>query len=167
MSVNREIVEIARRVKPHQATLVPEKRQEITTEGGLDLITQERKVRLAIKALKEKDILVSLFIDPLRRQVEMSHRVGADYIELHTGQYARSKTKLEIKRSLTDLIIAAKFATNLGLGVNAGHGLNYQNIQEIVKIREIEELNIGHSIISHAVFVGLEKAVKEMIGLIR
>lgn len=167
MSVNKEIVEIACAVKPDQATLVPERRQEITTEGGLDLISQGKMARQAIKALKKKGILVSLFIDPSKRQVEMARKIGADYIELHTGKYARSKTRAEIKKTLDDLIAATELATSLGLGVNAGHGLNYNNVREILKIREIEELNIGHSIISHAVFVGLEQAVKEMIRLIR
>jgi pyridoxine 5-phosphate synthase len=167
MSVNKEIVEIACVVKPGQATLVPEKRQEITTEGGLDLISQGRKTEQAIRALKKKGILVSLFIDPSKRQVEMARKIGADYIELHTGKYAGSKTKAEIKRTLDDLIAATELATSLGLGVNAGHGLNYNNVRPIAKIREIEELNIGHSIISHAVFVGLEQAVEEMIRLIR
>ncbi|MDP3143084.1 MAG: pyridoxine 5'-phosphate synthase, partial [Candidatus Omnitrophota bacterium] len=121
MSVNEEIVEIACAVKPDQATLVPEKRQEITTEGGLDLISQEKKTEQAIRALKKKGIMVSLFIDPSKRQVEMAHKIGADYIELHTGKYAGSKTKAEIKRTLDDLILATELATSLGLGVNAGH----------------------------------------------
>ena len=167
MSVNKEIVEIACAVKPHQATLVPERRQEITTEGGLDLISQKKKVRPAIQSLKEKGILVSLFIDPVKQQLETAKALGTDYIELHTGQYARSRTPTEIKQALQGLIVAVSLARSLGLGVNAGHGLNYKNVQEIARIKGIEELNIGHSIISRAVFVGLEQAVKEMLKLIR
>jgi pyridoxine 5-phosphate synthase len=167
MSVNQEIVEIACVVKPDQATLVPERRQEITTEGGLDLVSQQKKVERAIQSLKGKGILVSLFIDPVKRQVEMAKSVGADYIELHTGQYARSKTPSEIKRTLRELISAKELGVGLGLGVNAGHGLNYKNVEAITKIKGIDELNIGHSIISRAVFVGLEQAVKEMLRLIK
>jgi len=167
MSVNKEIVDIACAVKPNQATLVPERRQEVTTEGGLDLISQEKKVKQAIQSLKDRGILVSLFIDPKKRQVEKAKAAGADYIELHTGQYARSKTAAEIKRTLQDLVAAVNLGRSLGLGVNAGHGLNYKNVQEIARIKGIEELNIGHSIISRAVFVGLEQAVKEMLKLIK
>jgi len=167
MSINRGIVEIACQVRPNQATLVPEKRQEVTTEGGLDVFSQKNKVRQVVQRLKEKGILVSLFIDPVKKQIEESKTVGADYIELHTGRYARSKNPPGIKETLDDLKRAVDLATDIGLGVNAGHGLNYNNVKAIARIKGIEELNIGHSIISHAVFVGLEQAVKEMLGLIK
>jgi len=165
MSINKGIVDIAIKLTPDQATLVPEKRQEITTEGGLDVVTHFTKVRSVTRRLQKNGILVSLFIDPVKNQIEKSKELGADSIELHTGKYAQVKTKSQIAKELDKLRKMTKYAQRIGLVVNAGHGLKYNNVKAIARINGIEELNIGHSIISRAVFVGLEKAVKEMIKL--
>lgn len=166
MSVAKEIVDIAIDVRPDQATLVPERRQEITTEGGLDVISGEKSIKEVIKRLQSAGIRVSLFIDPVNSQIEAANRVGAGFIELHTGKYAEAKLEEENIRELQNLINTTQFAINLGLRVNAGHGLNYQNVKKVARISGIEELNIGHSIISRAVLVGLERAVREMLELV-
>lgn len=166
MSINKEIVDIALMVLPNQSTLVPEKRQELTTEGGLDVVSLKNKVRDTVVKLKQKGIIVSLFIEPDKKQIEASKSAGADFIELHTGKYANSKSEKEFEARLNNLIEAVKFARQIGLKVNAGHGLNYQNVLAVAEIEGVEELNIGHSIISRAVFVGLKQAVSEMKGLI-
>lgn len=167
MSLNQEIVKIASMIKPDQATLVPEKRQEVTTEGGLDVISHFHRIKKTIRNLKDNGIQVSLFIDPVKKQIEKSKEVGADAIELHTGQYARMKTQKTLQRELNQLKKMTQFAKNLQLVVHAGHGLKYCNAEAVARIHDIEELNIGHSIISYAVFVGLEKAVKEMLSLVK
>ena len=167
MSVNKEIVAIAGKIKPDQATLVPEKRQEITTEGGLDVAGNFARIKKTVTFLEEKGIAVSLFVDPTKRQILKSKESGARMIELHTGQYARAKSKSSIKRELEKIRHATDFAHTLGLVVNAGHGLNYINTRPIAKIKHMEELNIGHSIISRAVFVGLKQAVRDMVKLIK
>lgn len=167
MSGADEIVNIACGIRPDQATLVPEKRQELTTEGGLDVAGNKDNIKKAVERLKKQKILVSLFIDPEEAQITESKRLGADSIELHTGEYANSASEEESKRHLARLITSVKFGLGLGLVVNAGHGLTYNNIGQVAAIEGIEEFNIGHSIISRAVLVGLEKAVKEMLGLIR
>jgi len=167
MSCAEEIVDIASRVKPDQATLVPEKREEVTTEGGLDVVANKRKVSDVVKRLSSENIKVSLFIDPDVSQIKASADVGVKYIELHTGEYANAKDNAQVKLELENISQAAKFAKNLGLDVFAGHGLNYDNVAEIIKIKEIEELNIGHSIIARSIFIGLERAVKEMLELIK
>jgi pyridoxine 5-phosphate synthase len=166
MSINPGIVDIACRLKPDQATLVPEKRQELTTEGGLNVALYRDKIKNVIERLKSKDIVISLFIDPERKQIDASRKVGSEFIEFHTGRYADSKTEAWRKFHLKEIVEATKHALNIGLRVNAGHGLNYRNVSNIAKIPGIEELNIGHSIISYAVFVGLERAVKEILELI-
>lgn len=167
MSVNPQIVAIACRIRPNEATLVPERRREVTTEGGLDLISQKNNVGRAIKVLQAEGITVSLFIDPKPQQIKMAKILGADYIELHTGEYSLSKSAAEARSRLGKLKAAARLARSLGLRVNAGHGLNYENVRPVAGIVEIAELNIGHSIISRAVFMGLGPAVKEMLRLIR
>lgn len=167
MSINKEIVRIARHIKPDQATLVPERRQEITTEGGLDVIAHFNRIRRAVCQLKKSGIEVSLFIDPAKDQIRKSKEAGASMIELHTGQYARAKIKKTRANELRKLEIAARYAKNLGLVVNAGHGLNYDNVRPVARIEGIEELNIGHAIISRAVFVGLTAAVQEMLNRIK
>lgn len=167
MSIHREIVGIARRIKPHQATLVPEKRQELTTEGGLDVAGNLRQINGVVYSLKEKGIDVSLFIDPDNSQIEASKKAGVNIIELHTGNYADAKDEETAKKELERLKRAVKFGLELGLVVNAGHGLNYQNTAAVARINGIEELNIGHSIISRAIMVGLGRAVKEMKDMIR
>ena len=167
MAITEEILKIACKLRPDQTTLVPEKRQELTTEGGLDVAGNLKKVSKAVKRLKEKDILVSLFIDPDLRQVKASAKTGSQMVELHTGCYAEAKSKKKEDRELTHISRAAREAKRLGLEVSAGHGLTYQNVSRIIRIPEIEELNIGHSIIARAVMVGMKQAVKEMLNLIK
>ena len=167
MSVNEGIVKAAIRIKPHQATLVPERREEITTEGGLNVLSNTKKISEVIKRLRSGGIEVSLFVDPERQQLEASKKAGAGIIEIHTGRYANAKDAKEIERELSAISSAVKIGHELGMVVNAGHGLNYKNVRHVADIEGIEELNIGHSIISHSVFVGIEKAVKEMLALIR
>ncbi|MBU4304118.1 MAG: pyridoxine 5'-phosphate synthase [Candidatus Omnitrophica bacterium] len=167
MSVAAGIVAIACKIKPDQATLVPEKREEITTEGGLDVLRAEKRIKEVTAKLKRSGIIVSLFIEPDKCQIEAAKRTGATHIELHTGKFANARPKSQVERQLTLLSEAAKFAKMQGLHVNAGHGLNYWNTQLLLeKIPDVEELNIGHSIISRAVLVGLDKAVREMKEII-
>lgn len=167
MSTSEDIVKVAMKIKPDQATLVPEKREEITTEGGLNVRINLKKISEVIGKLHSKGIKVSLFVDPQIKQLEASKKAGAGIIEIHTGRYANAKGSKDIKRELAAIINAVKIGRELGMVVNAGHGLNYINVKAIAAIKEIEELNIGHSIISHSVFVGLENAVKEMLAIIR
>lgn len=165
MSINEEIVRFARGLKPDQATLVPEKRLELTTEGGLDVKGNVTRLKKVVEILNGEDIAVSLFIDPEKSQIEASKRAGAGIIELHTGNYAGARGQAGI-REFDRLKEAVNFGLRLGLTVNAGHGLTYQNAAAVSKIPGVEELNIGHSIISRAVLVGLDKAVREMKELI-
>jgi len=167
MSIAKEIVAIALDLVPDQATLVPERRQELTTEGGLDCVKYGKQVTSVTGKLQDAGITVSLFIDPSKKQVKAARDTGAEYIELHTGEYSNAKGIRARKAELRKLEDAAAYAISLGLRVNAGHGLNYVNVREVAGIKGMEELNIGHSIISRAVFTGLERAVKEMIALIR
>ena len=154
-----EMLEIARRLKPQQVTLVPERREEITTEGGLDITSEPSRIQNAIDALAGAGIRVSLFIDPTRAAVEQSQKLGVPAIELHTGTYSHQSGSKAALEALRD---AARRAAELGLAVHAGHGLTVANVGPVAAIPEIEELNIGHSIISRAVFIGLERAVREM-----
>ena len=167
MSIYSQIVKIAKRIKPNQATLVPEKRQEITTEGGLNVARSLKKVKKVVKELQSSGIKVSLFIDPDKKQIRAAKKTGAEYVELHTGEYANAGAGRPAKKELQVLKEAARFAISLNLKVNAGHGLNYINVTEVARIPGIEELNIGHSIISRAVFNGLDEAVREMLALVR
>ena len=167
MSVNKSIVDFALNLLPDYATLVPEKRQELTTEGGIDLKESYLKVSRAVGRLKSKGIKVSLFIDPLKRQIDLAKRIGADSIELNTGGFSESKTERGKKNLCLKIKEAAEYAKDKGFFVAAGHGLDYVNVKDIVKIRAIEELNIGHSIISRSIFLGLVTVVEEMITLIR
>lgn len=167
MAATKEIQKIALDIVPYSVCIVPERRQEITTEGGLDVYSQKEYLKEFIKPLKEKGILVSMFIDPDIKQVEASSYIGADYIEMHTGSFSNAFEKGEYKDELEKLKIAAKYAQNLGLKVNAGHGLNYDNVYLMKEIDGLCELNIGHSIISKAVFVGLSNAIKQMLELIK
>ena len=166
MSTAQEIVDIACRVKPDQATLVPEKREEITTEGGLDVVANFKKIKRVFASLQKQGIAVSLFIDPDRRQIDASKRLGVDIIELHTGRYADAQIGASQDRRFRELEKAVIYAKSNGFLVNAGHGLNYYNAARIASIRGIEELNIGYSIVCRAVIVGLERAVNEMKALI-
>jgi pyridoxine 5-phosphate synthase len=166
MAVTEEMIRIAAVVKPQDCCLVPESRQEVTTEGGLDVLRQKERVASACAALAASGIRVSLFIDPESAQVEAAVRAGAPVIELHTGTYANAAgpaLAMELERVRS----AAKLAASLGLVVNAGHGLNYHNVEPIAAIGEIVELNIGHSIIARALFDGLPKAVSDMKALMR
>lgn len=158
------IVGIAGRLKPFQATLVPERRQEITTEGGLVLRRGDRRVAAAVRRLRGAGIRVSLFIDPDPATIDRAMAVGVPAIELHTGRYAR--TWRQSDRALNALARAAAHARARGLSVHAGHGLTYENVQPVAAIQEIEELNIGHSIVSNAVFWGLDEAVRRMRALV-
>lgn len=162
MAVTDTMVAYAEKVMPEHCCFVPEKREELTTEGGLDVLSQEGKVRDATLHLKRLDIEVSLFIDPDIKQIEAAVRCETPAIEIHTGAYADAKTENERKKELQRIIHAAQFAHQAGLMVNAGHGLNYQNVQSIACIPEINELNIGHGIIARAIFMGLLPAVREM-----
>ena len=167
MAATQEMVKIAYEHKPNVVTLVPERREELTTEGGLDVAGQRDSIAKIIKNLKDGDIPVSLFIDPDLDQVRASHKVNADRIELHTGRYCEARNERERTRELGRIVDAAKAAARLGMSVAAGHGLNYDNVLPIVSIEEIDELNIGHSIVARAVLVGFERAVREMVELMR
>ena len=159
MACVAEMLEIARRLEPQQVTLVPERREEITTEGGLDIITDPARVRNAIEGLTDAGIRVSLFIDPTRAAVEQAKELGVPAIELHTGTYSHHPGEGAALEALRD---AARRGADLGIAIHAGHGLTVANVGPVAGIPEIEELNIGHSIISRSVFIGLERAVKEM-----
>lgn len=164
LGAHPEIVRIAARLKPHQATLVPERRQEITTEGGLALTGRDRRISDAVRRLMGAGIRVSLFIDPDRRVIDRAAALGVPAVELHTGRYAH--TWRRSGRALATLRGAAAHARAAGLAVHAGHGLTYLNVQPVAAIPEIEELNIGHTIVSNAVLWGLEEAVRRMRGLV-
>lgn len=159
MACVAEMLEIARRIKPQQVTLVPERREEITTEGGLDILSDPSRIQNAVDALSDAGIRVSLFIDPTRAAVEQSRKLNVPAIELHTGTYSHDSASPGPIDALRD---AARRAADLGIAVHAGHGLTVRNVGPVARIPEIEELNIGHSIVSRAVFIGLEAAVKEM-----
>jgi pyridoxine 5-phosphate synthase len=166
MAVTDEMIRIAQQVRPHDCCLVPESRQEITTEGGLDVAGQMSRVAEACRALGSSGIRVSLFIDPDTVQIEAAQRAGAPVIELHTGAFAAAEGAAQA-REFDRLRAAAKLAASIGLTVNAGHGLNYHNVEPIAAIPEIVELNIGHSIVARAIFDGLPKAVRDMKDLMR
>ena len=165
MAMTDEMQEIALRLRPHAVCIVPEKRQELTTEGGLDVEGQLSRAIEFTKPLLEKNIEVSFFIDPDVHQISAVSKTGAPFIELHTGRYSEAFGTEEEGKAFEDLKGAAIFAQNFGLKVNAGHGLNYKNVSRMHEIPNLVELNIGHSIIARAVFVGLEQAVKEMKAL--
>jgi pyridoxine 5-phosphate synthase len=162
MAAADAILAIALKVKPDEATLVPEKRQELTTEGGLDVVGNEAAVRPAVEQLKAAGIHVALFIDPDAAQVDASRALGADAIEFQTASYSEAVGAEAVEKELEKLRAATARAVGLGLHVHMGHGLNYWNVQPVVRIPGVEELNIGHSIVSRAVLVGMERAVREM-----
>lgn len=165
-AVTPEMIRFARRVRPHDVCLVPERRAELTTEGGLDVAANLKRVQHACRDLAAAGIRVSLFIDAEPAQIDAACRVGAPVIELHTGAYAVAGGKQKQERELGKLRAAVRYAAGRGLHVNAGHGLNYPNVQPIAAISGIRELNIGHSIVARSVFVGLARAVREMKALI-
>ncbi|MCP4783631.1 MAG: pyridoxine 5'-phosphate synthase [Fuerstiella sp.] len=166
MAVEQEIVDIALDIRPEQATLVPEKREEVTTEGGLDVVSNRDRIQRTIDQLQDREIEVSLFIDPDIAQVEASADAGVEAIELHTGAYADARTAAEANVEFDRIVAAGQSAIERGLVLNMGHGLTYRNVRRIADIDGVHELNIGHSIISHAVMVGLERAVREMKELV-
>ncbi len=167
MSVNPGIIEIACKIKPELSTLVPEHRQELTTEGGLNVIDNLDKLRAVIDKLHNADIPVSLFIEPDIEQIDAAVGIGADVIEIHTGKFANAKTEDEMFDELDRIRIAVKHAKKLGLGVNAGHGLDYNNVKDFMEIDGVDEVSIGHAVISYSLFVGLENAIKEMQTLLK
>jgi pyridoxine 5-phosphate synthase len=165
LSVADEIVGIACQVKPDQATIVPERREEVTTEGGLDVAAHESAVGRSVERLRAAGISVSLFLDPDLRQIELAAKMNVDAVELHTGQYALARGSTQQDR-LVALTTAGKLVSDLGLRLHAGHGLNYHNVIPVARIPNMHELNIGHAIVARAVLVGLERAVREMKQLI-
>jgi len=165
MAATEEMLEIAKKLLPDYVTLVPEKREEVTTEGGLDVKSNAGKLKNFVQNLKESNIQVSAFIDPISEQINFSKEIGFDFIELHTGKYAELYGHDQYKE-LQRIIESTHEANDLGLVVNAGHGLNYNNVKKIALIESINELNIGHSIVARALAVGLEKSVREMKSLI-
>lgn len=167
MAVTDEMLDIAVELKPHFCCLVPEKREEVTTEGGLDVAGQLDKMSVAVERLAQAGILVSLFIDPDHRQIDAAVAVGAPYIEIHTGAYAEAQGELALQAELHRIAVAAAYAAEKGLKVNAGHGLTYHNVQPIAALPEMHELNIGHAIIGQAVMSGLPAAVADMKVLMR
>ena len=167
MSIAKDIVKFACGMKPDQATLVPERRKELTTEGGLDVRANIVQIRSVVSALKSCGIDVSLFIGPVKAEIDASAKAGARIIELHTGEYANAGSGAERKRELDKLASSARYALSLGLEVNAGHGLDYDNVKPVADIDGMNELNIGYSIISRSIFVGLGRAVEEMLDIVR
>ena len=165
-AVTPEMIAVARRVRPHDVCLVPERRAELTTEGGLDVAGEPKRMERACRDLAAAGIRVSLFIDADRRQVEAARKAGAQVVELHTGAYAGARSPGRRKRELERIRAAAELAADSGLRVNAGHGLNYDNVQPVAAIAQIGELNIGHAIVARAVFIGIGGAVREMKALL-
>ena len=159
-----EMVKVAYDVKPDMVTLVPERREELTTEGGLDVNHHKDTLKKYVQSLRDGDIVVSLFIDPDLEQIRAAHRLDATVVELHTGKYADARGEAERAAELQRIVDAARTARKLGLRVAAGHGLHYTNVQALVQLEEIEEYNIGHSIVARAIFVGFERAVREMVA---
>jgi len=167
MAATPEMIDFALAIKPDLVTLVPEKREELTTEGGLDLQGNQDSVSEAVKTLKKGGLPVSLFVDPDLDQIKLSHRIDADFVEIHTGTFCDAETPKERFEAFEKIVNSAKLADKLKLGVNAGHGLGYQTIKKFEGLSEIDEFSIGHSIIARAVLVGLDRAVREMIALIK
>ncbi len=166
MAATDEIINIALDVVPDLVTIVPEKRMELTTEGGLDVLKEMARFTKLCERMHEKSIEVSFFVDPIEEQIEAAKKAGADMVELHTGYYANARGKQNIETELNRIITGAEFAGWAGLKVAAGHGLNYVNVQPVCYVHEFDELSIGHAIISRAVMTGLDKAVRDMIGLL-
>jgi pyridoxine 5-phosphate synthase len=166
LAADESMVKSALSLKPDLVTLVPERRQELTTEGGLDVAAQRDRMRAIVDLLHEAGIPVSLFIDPDLNQVKAAHKIAADYVELHTGDYANARLIKDEQAAFEAIAQSAKLAYKLGIGVNAGHGLTYRNIKRLTQIPEIVEFNIGHSIMARAMLVGLDQAVREMKQLV-
>ena len=166
MCMAESIVKVAEKIRPDQITLVPEKREELTTEGGLDCAKNKKRLAEVVQRMHKKGILVSTLIRPDKDQITASAQTGCDAVELHTGKYANAKSQAALKKSMNELIFGKDFAMENKLVVHAGHGLTYRNIAEVAQIRDLCEFNIGHSIIARAVFVGIRQATAEMIELI-
>ena len=167
MAATNEIIAIALQIKPDLVTLVPEKRQELTTEGGLDVAGRKRRLREVVMSFHRNRIPVSLFIDPDRLQVEASAEIGTDMIEIHTGEFAEARSTGGRQKQLARIVRAARLGKSLGLSVNAGHGLNYLNVSAVAAVQEIDEVSIGHAVVTRSLFVGIEQAVKEMVTLVK
>lgn len=167
MAATQEMVRIALKIKPEQVTLVPEKRKELTTEGGLDVILNAKQLAETVRRLRDGGISVSLFVDPDQEQIKAAGKTGADYVEIHTGSYAEAFNTPEMKFQLDKIDTAIRIARKLDLGVNAGHGINYFNIKALSSLKGIEEYNIGHSIMARAILTGLDRAVRDMVDLIK
>jgi pyridoxine 5-phosphate synthase len=167
MAATEEMISIATSIVPDLVTIVPEKRQEVTTEGGLDVKSNRQMLEKALERLHDRGIVTSLFIDPDQAQIDVSREIGAHCVELHTGEYANARNTDELEYHLTALVRGARHAADNGLEVHAGHGLTYRNVTKIASIREIDGLYIGHAILSRAVMVGLDRAVREMIQSIQ
>lgn len=170
MALSDDIIAVAEKVKPHQVTLVPEKREELTTEGGLDVASHFERIKRVVGRFKDRGIIVSLFIEPHDETVRLSKEAGADYIEIHTGSYCtlfeRKAGESLVKAELDKILNAARYGQSLGIGINAGHGLSCENLPPVLAAPGLEELNIGFSIIARSVFIGLPAAVKEMLATI-
>lgn len=166
MALSNDVITVARRVIPDQITLVPEKREELTTEGGLDVGKNLKKIKEAVKIFHDLGCIISLFIEPERDTIDMTKESGADYIEIHTGSYCNAHGENNIRDEIEKIYQAAGYAVKQGIKVNAGHGLNIHNVVQVLKTPGLEELNIGHSIISRAVFLGLDKATGEMLAIL-
>jgi pyridoxine 5-phosphate synthase len=167
MAAVPEMISIARRIKPDLATLVPERREELTTEGGLDVKSNPDHYKKVIRQLKQKGIRVSLFLDPDPAQIEIGHRIGADIVEIHTGHYSEAKKEPDALKQFDRVTKAVDTAFSLNLGISAGHGLNYVNVKRFQSLPGIEEYSIGHSIVTRAIYVGFERAVREMVDLVK
>lgn len=163
MAATQEMLRIALTVKPEQVTLVPERREEITTEGGLDVVLNSAQLRTVVKALQEGGIQVSLFVDPALEQVKEAHKIAAQAVEINTAAYAEARDERAAQAELDRASDAARLGRKLGLKVHAGHGLDYRNVVALAALPELSELNIGHSIVARAVLVGMERAVREMV----
>lgn len=166
MAAEPEIITIACETQPELATLVPEKREELTTEGGLNVLDNIERLKDTIAELHNRNIPVSLFIEPDVDQIDASLDIGADVIEIHTGTYANAATEEDMLEELERIKVAARHAKRIGLGVNAGHGLNYNNMKEFISVEDVDEVSIGQSVIARSIFVGVEQAIKEMLALV-
>jgi len=167
MAATPEMVRIARSIKPDLVTLVPEKREELTTEGGLDVKSKPLLYKKAIHQLHQKGIEVSLFVDPDPAQIEVSHGIGADIVEIHTGHYAETRSESEARSQFDRIARVVETAARFDLGISAGHGLNYVNVKRFKALPKVEEYSIGHSIVARAIYVGLDRAVREMVELVK
>lgn len=166
MAAVEEMVRIARDVRPELVTLVPEKREELTTEGGLDVNSNPDLYKKVVEQLKERGIRVSFFVDPDPVQIEIAEKVGGDIVEIHTGHYSEARTESEAEERFLRIAQSVEIADELDLGISAGHGLNYVNVKRFEALPQIEEYSIGHSIVARAVYVGFDQAVREMVDLV-